>query len=150
PRRRADAAGELETGHAGAAADVALGHPAAFGGIERLEDVLLLDVEAERVVEVAVVGFGDDRQRPVLLALDVLGQPLDGAVADGADAGGVGQHDRAFEEAGLLDPGGAGHLAVAVEREPAGEDRVAAILFAARQYSRDAGPHRPFTDLQLA
>ena len=50
----------------------------------------------------------------------------------------VGNHHRAFEEAGLVHPGGAGHLAVAVEREPAGERRVARAL-AARQNRRDAG-----------
>ena len=72
-------------------------------------------------------------------------------VAHHADAVGVGDHHRPFEEARLLDPGRAGHLAVAVQREPARRTTGSAIeSLAARQDRGDAGAHRALADLQLA
>src|SRR5438445_691513 len=81
--------------------------------LARRERVLLVDVEPVRVVQVAFVGLGDDGQQPRRLLAAGAGVVLDDRVADGADAGGVGQHDRPLQEARLLDPGGAGHLAIA-------------------------------------
>jgi hypothetical protein len=60
----------------------------------------------------------------------------------------VGDHDRTFDEAGLLDPGRAGHLAVAVERVPAAEHR--GIQLAARQDGGHAGAHRTLAHLEPA
>jgi hypothetical protein len=61
----------------------------------------------------------------------------------------VGDQHRAFKKAGLFHPGSAGHFAVAVESEPAGEDRVGGSL-AAGEDGGDAGAHRPCTDAQLS
>ena len=106
-RGRADAALEFVADHARPAADVAFGHaPGPRAGPGR-EDVLLLDVETVDVVEVAVIGLGDDRQRPPhggradRALFDLIG---DDGVAHHADAVRVGDHDRPFEVAGLLDP----------------------------------------------
>jgi hypothetical protein len=118
-----------------------------LGGFERVENVLLLDVEAVRVVEVAVVRFRDDRQQPRLLLLATLRVELDHRVAHQAHAGRIRQHDGTFEEAGFLDPGRAGHFPVAVERRPAREDRIGGRL-AARQDRGDAGPDRAGADFE--
>src|SRR5690606_14411613 len=56
--------------------------------------------------------------------------------------------DRAFEEAAFLDPGGAGHLAIAVQRVPAGKARPEGL--AARQDGGDAGADGALADLDLA
>ena len=54
-----------------------------------------------------------------------------------------------LREAGFFDPGRAGHLAVAVEAEPAGVDRIGALR-SARQDDGHAGADRAFADLQRA
>ena len=69
-------------------------------------------------------------------------------VAHHADAVRVGDHHRPFEEPGFLDPGRAGHLAVAVEREPAGEHRILRVA-PARQDRGDAGAHRALPTFSL-
>ncbi len=53
------------------------------------------------------------------------------------------------EKAGFLDPGGAGHLAIAVEAEPSGINGIG-ILLAAGQDDRDAGADRTLADFELA
>ena len=153
-RSGARAALELVADHARAAADAAFLHRAALGAVERVESVLVLHVEAVHVVEVAVVGLGHDRQAPPIpgsVRRAVGDAPFDHGVAHDADAVGVGQHDRAFEKAALLDPGHAGHLAVAVEAEPTGENRMIQRAFlAARQDRGDARADRTDADFQLA
>ena len=61
-RGGSDSSLEFVADHAGSAADVAFFDRAAVRGIERLEDVLGLDVESVDVVEIAVPGFGDHGQ----------------------------------------------------------------------------------------
>jgi hypothetical protein len=78
-------------------------------------------------------------------ALDL---PGDDRVAHHADAVGVGDHDRTVEKAGVVDPGGAGHFAVAVEGEPGGEDGVVGSL-AAGMDGGDAGAHGPLPTTSL-
>src|SRR5271170_3912953 len=99
--RGADAAFKSVADHTGASADGAFFDPAAVGAVEGGDDVLGLDVEAVDVVQESVVGFGDNRQGPGLLAV-IRDFPLDECVADDADAVGVGDHHRAEEEAGFL------------------------------------------------
>ena len=109
----------------------------------------LLHVKAVDVVEPAVPGFGDHRQRPLVLVHSVIAErPGDDGVAHHADAVGVGDARRALEKAGFLDPGGAGHLAIAVEAEPSGVDGIG-ILLSAGQDDRDAGTDRTLADLEL-
>jgi len=79
----------------------------------------------------------------------VLDLPGDDGVADYANAVGVGDHHGSVEEAGVFHPGCAGHLAIAVEGEPGGEDCVI-TGFAARMDGRDAGTHGTFADNELA
>src|SRR5258708_7258793 len=50
----------------------------------------------------------------------------------------VGDHDGAVEEAGVFEPGCAGHLSVAVKGEPGAEDGVVGVL-STRMNGGDAG-----------
>src|ERR1017187_167359 len=75
PRRGAGAALELVAVHAGPAADGSLLDPAAGRGLDRVDAVLLGDVVAVGIVEVAMPGFRRDRKRPVIAEF--------GMVADG-------------------------------------------------------------------
>ena len=149
PRRGADAALEPVAHHASAAADRAFpGHPAGCT-VERGVHVLRLHVKAVDVVQPAVVGFGDDRQPPRLQDVATRDLPLNDRVAHDADAVRVGDRDRPLEQAALLDPGRAGHLAVAVQREPGGEHGIV-VGPAARMDDRDAGANRTLADDELA
>ena len=77
--------------------------------------------------KIAVPGLGHHRQRPriaFLVRRCVLYAPCNDRIAHHADAVGVGDHHRAVEKARIFEPGGSGHFAVAVQREPAGEDRI--------------------------
>ena len=126
----ADAAFEFVADHAGAAADVAFFDGAGVGDVEGVAGVFGVDVESVDVIEPAVPGFGDDGEGPPVafhVGRAVFYFPGDDGVADDADAVGVGDHDGAVEEAGVVDPGGAGHFTVAVEGEPGGEDGVVAF-----------------------
>src|ERR1700737_3471503 len=62
---------------------------------------------------------------------------------------GIADHDRPVEKSGVVNPGGAGHFAVAVEREPGGEDGVSGG-FAARENGGDSGARRAFADYKFS
>ena len=144
----ADAAFEFVADHSGSAADVAFFDGAGVGGVEGVPGVFGVDVESVDVVEVAVPGFGDDGEGPPVafhVRRAVFYLPGDDGVADDAHAVGVGDHYGAVEEAGVFDPGGSGHFAVAVEGEPGGEDGVVAGL-AARMDGGDSGADGAFAD----
>jgi hypothetical protein len=79
----------------------------------------------------------------------VLHLPGDHGVADHAYAVRIGDHHGSGEEAGIFHPGGAGHLTVAIEGEPGGEDRVVVGL-AAGMNGGDAGAHRSLADYEFA
>ncbi len=115
--------------------------------------MLGLHVKAVDVVEPAVPCFRHDGKRPPVaggIGLAVRHSPLNDSVADDADAMRVGDHHGTFEEAGFLDPSRAGHFAVAVLREPAGENSAGHGIFAARKNCRDARADGTFTDLKLS
>ena len=115
-----------------------------FASAQRLRSVLGSDVETVDVVEVAVPGLGHHRQRPpVARCIRATGTHAlgDHRIAHHADAVRVGQHHRAFQLAGFLEPCRAGHLAVAVEREPRAEHRSVEAVVATRQDRGDAGAH---------
>jgi hypothetical protein len=150
--RGADAAFELIADHAGATADIAFFDRAGVGDVEGVEGVFGLDVKSVDVVEPAVPGFGDHGQRPEVafhVGRAVLDLPGNDGVAHDSDAVRVGDHYGAGEEAGVVDPGGAGHLTVAVEGEPGGEDGVVGS-FAARMNGGDAGAHGSLADYEFA
>ena len=75
--------------------------------------------------------------------------PGDDRVADHADAVRVGDHHGAVEKAGVVDPGGAGHFAVAVEGEPGGENGVV-TGFAAGMDCGDSGADGAFANYEFA
>src|SRR5208283_5488700 len=148
--RGADAALEFVADHASAAADVALFDGAGVGGVEGMESVFGLDVESVDVVEIAVPGFGDNGERPPVafrIGRAVFDLPGDDGIADDPHAVRVGDHDRAIEKAGVFHPGGTGHLAVAVERKPGAENRVAGILATGKNCGH-SGADGPFADLE--
>ena len=65
--------------------------------------------------------------------------PPDRGMVGDAHAMAVGQADRAKEPARVADPVAAGHLAVAVQREIAGQNRAWGSVKATRQDRRDPG-----------
>src|SRR5882762_6974248 len=151
-RGSSDSSFEFVANHAGAAAYAAFFDRAAVRGIESVENVLGFYVESVDVVEIAVPGFGHHGQRPPVafhVGLAALDFPGDYGVTNHADAVRVGDQDGTVEEAGVFEPGCAGHLAVAVEREPGAEDGVVGIL-AAGMNSGDAGADGAFSYLELA
>ena len=60
----------------------------------------------------------------------------------------IGQHDRQIEGSDLFDPGGTGHLAVAVEGVPTGGTRPPQTVAPARQNCGDTGSHRTAAHLE--
>ena len=143
-RGRAGAALEAVTVHSGSAADVPLGYRPPVRILERLKRMLGLHVKALHVVQSAVGGLGHDRipKRARRIALD---HPVDHGVPDSADAERVGDHDRGFEDPDLLDPVGAGHVAVAVAGVEGGKHRFERG-FAPRQNGGDPGSNRSLAD----
>ena len=76
-----------------------------------------VDVESVDVVEIAIPSFGYYGERPPVafhVRFAVLDLPGDYGVADYSNAVRVRDHDGAVEEAGVVDPSGAGHFSVAV------------------------------------
>src|SRR6516165_2748233 len=75
--------------------------------------------------------------------------PGDDAGVRDSDRVRVGDRDRSLAGSRLLDPGDAGHLAVAVLRVEPGGHRVARIRLAAGMDGRDSGPYAVFPDQGL-
>src|ERR1700688_4806760 len=123
-----------------------------MGYVERVEGVFWLYVETVDVVEIAIPGFGYHGERPPIafhVGVALLHFPGDHGVADHAYAVGVGDHDGAVEKAGVFEPCGAGHFSVAVEGEPAPEDRVVGGL-AAGMNGGDSGADGAFANFEFA
>ena len=121
-----------------------------LGGLKRGDHGLFGDVVTVDVVEVAVPGLGGDRQQPHLGELRVIPvHPADDAGVRDPDRVRVGDRDRALEGAGLLDPGDAGHFAVAVLRVEPGSHRVAGVVFASGVDRGDACPYFVALDQRL-
>ena len=120
--------------------------------VEGVEGVFGLHVESVDVVEIAVPGFGDYGQRPPVafhVGLPCLTfQAMTASRTTPTLCVLVIMHG-SVEEAGIVNPGGAGHFAVAVEGEPGGENGVVAGL-AAGMNGGDAGAHRAFADYEFA
>src|SRR5256885_6568175 len=75
--------------------------------------------------------------------------PGNHGVARDSDAVGVGQHDRALQKSALLYPGSAGHFAVAIQREIAGEDGIVHGIAPTGKKCRHASSDRTFADFEL-
>ena len=140
---------KLMADHPGTAAHIALGDRPGLGAVQRLEGMLTGDVHSLDVVEAAIPGLRDHRQRPQELVILATYRPVDHRIAHNSNAERVGDHDRTPEKAGFLYPGRSGHLPVAIERPPRGHHRIARPT-AARQDGRDPSSHRSLTDHQLA
>ena len=97
-------------------------------------------MKAVDVAEPTIVGLRDHRQPP-RLQRGAPNAPLQNGVAHHAHAVRVGNADRPLEKSALLQPGGSGHLAVAVEREPGTEYGIVAPFPAGVHYGH-AGTYR--------
>jgi hypothetical protein len=109
-------------------------------------------VKSVDVIEVAIPGFGNHGQRPPVafrIGLAALNFPGYYGIADHTYAVRVCDHDGAVEKAGILEPSGSGHLAVAVEREPAAKDGIVPIL-PARKNGGDTSADGAFADYEFA
>ncbi len=117
PARAADAAFEPVADHAGAGPDAALGKIGA-GRSEGALDLPPTDNPVGDLVEFAVVALAHNRvdaAQPLAVFFTDLGRMLDERVGYQPDAEGVGQCDRGFELAELLNLDKAGRFAVAVD-----------------------------------
>ena len=151
-RGGAGSAFPFEADHSGAAADISFGDRAAVSVGHSGLGVFGLYVEAIDVVQIAIPGFGDDRERPPIFERQrgaVLQLPGDNRVAHDPHAVGVGDHHRTVKKAGFIDPGGASHFAIAVFGEPAGKNRIDGRL-ASRKNGGDAGAHGAFAHFQFS
>ena len=93
-------------------------------GTESLESVPGFYVKAVDIVQPAIISLRHNRQRPWLKEKVFLCLPLNDRVPNDAHAVSVGDRDGTFEKPGFFHPRRTGHLAVAVERKPAGEDGI--------------------------
>src|ERR1700679_3930764 len=109
--RGADAAFETEATHSGAAADIALGDGTCLRGLYSSDGGLGLNMKALDVVQFSVPGFGDNRIGRVAGASLA---PLLNAGVYLPDCIGIGDADRSFDDAEILQVGLSGHLAIAV------------------------------------
>ncbi len=137
-RRGADAAFEPVADHSGSTADCAFGDSPGAGSIKRGGNVFRLHVESVDVIQKSVEGFRNYWQIPQIESRAALQVPLDIRVSHDAYAVRVGDHHGAVEESGFFDPGGSGHLAVAILRIPSGECGIGERL-SAGENDRDAG-----------
>src|SRR6266849_4580015 len=104
-----------------------------------MEHVFRLNVKSVDIVQPAIESLRDNWQREKTGAVGIgfgcqagLHLPSDDSIAHHADTMSIGDHDRPVDKSRLLDPGGPGHLAVTVLREPAREDCIV-VAFTARQ-----------------
>ena len=97
------------------------------------------------VVQRAVIGLAHHRHRPTMTAREkgvvMLDHPLRDAVVHRPDAMGVGDGQGPDEIARVLYPMGARHLAIAVQGELPGPDRLRRACVLSGPDHRDPGPH---------
>src|SRR5688572_1640019 len=105
-------------------------------------------MKAIYVAEATVVRLGDDWQAPGLQARagDL---PLKNSVAHETNAVRIGDRHGTLENPRLLQPSGAGHFSVSIQRGPRAEDRVRAVL-TARMDDGYAGTDRTASYNELA
>ncbi len=118
-------------------------------GVDRLEDVLPLDVKAVDVVQPAIIGLTGDRQSPVgafSVGIEAAVQPLDCGIAGDTTGVSVGDGDRTVAVPDFVNPPASRELAIAVEAELAGPDRETGPGLASRDDGRDSRAHRPGAD----
>ena len=107
-------------------------------------------MEAVDVIQPSIPGLRHDRQRPPValhIGMPMFHFPCNHGIANDAHAMRVGDHYRSIEKAGVFHPRCAGHLAVAVFREPRCEDS-ASRPFSPGQHCRNSGTHRPLAHFQ--
>ena len=116
----ADAAFPAVTDRPGAGADRALLDGTAASALERLPDVLGMDMPALDIIQIAVVGLADDDVNTAAVSGDAnLGVLADGSldqrIQHQADVEGIGQGQRGFQDAQLAHLLETADFAVAVD-----------------------------------
>src|ERR1700751_3124838 len=150
-RRGACSALEFEADHSRTAAHVALCNGSRMCVLHSGVCVFRLYVETIDVVQVTIPSLRHNRKRPPVFEWNrgsVFQLPVDHRVPYHSYAVRVGDHHRAVEKAGLVDPNGASHLAIAILSEPPCEYRIHPG-FSARKNCRDTSANRADTDLKL-
>src|SRR5215831_19055391 len=123
-----------------------------MGCIERVPSILWFHVEPVDVVEVTIPGLGHHGQRPPVafhIGGSVLDLPGDHGIPNNPYTVSIGDEHGPVEEAGVIHPCGASHLAVSIECEPGGKNCVIGIL-ATWMNGRDSGAYGALADHQLA
>ena len=109
-------------------------------------------MEAVDVVEEPVIGLGRHRQREIVVVAfgEKIYGPLDRYISGNAAGMGVGDGDRQRHLAGFLDVMGAAQLAIAIEAEKAGEQRLIDLGKRSRHDCGHAGANRTRALLERA
>ena len=126
-RRRPVSAFELVTDHSCPAADAPLLQRGAVRTIESVPDIFRFNMKTIDVVEPAVPRLCDNRQTPPIASLigcAVLHAPGNHRVPRDSDAVRICDNDRSFEKSAFINPRRASHLAVSVQAEEPGVDRI--------------------------
>src|SRR5579862_2765122 len=126
-RRGACSALEFEADHSGAATHVALCNRSRMCVLHSGVCVFRLYVETIDVVEIAIPSLRHNWKRPPVFEWNrgsVFQLPVDHRVPYHSYAVSVGDHYRSVEKAGLFDPRGASHFAIAIFSEPSCEYRI--------------------------
>src|SRR6266576_1162670 len=95
--------------------------------VECTKHVFGFHVKTIDIIEPAIPSFGDDGQTPPVsggVGCAVFDSPGDDSVTRDTDAMRVRNHDWSFQKPTFVYPGCAGHLAVAIQAEIAGVNRV--------------------------
>src|SRR6266568_6169364 len=146
-RGRSSSAFETVANHARAATRVSLGNGTALRGVERGKYVFGFYMKAIEVIQPAVPCLRHNRQGPRLRQSSVTQTPHNHGIAHRADAVSIGDGHGALEKSRLFDPACSGHLAVAVETEPARVNRIGALRVA-WQNDGDSCADRSFANFQ--
>ncbi len=152
-RGRADTALEPIADHAGAPADRAFFNEPAMRGFNGVKGMLGFHVKAVDVVQPAVPRFRDHRQGPpIVLGINVLvvHEPLNHGIVHDPHAVRVRNHHGPHQKTGFFHPGRAGHFAIAILREPTGEDSALHSISSLRQDSGDTSAYRSLTHHEFA
>ena len=151
-RGRPNTSLETMANHAGATSYIPLFHPSCMSLIQSCKDMLSTNMVTVNVIEATIPGFGHHRKRSpsltgILRMIAPLASPLNGGLIDRSHAVRVGQQHGLLQKSRLVDPGGPGHFAIAIELftgSPHG-----AVGSSARKNRRHPCPHSNGTMVTL-
>ena len=140
------------TNHAGSATNTTLHNRPATCTIKRRQHMLLADMEAIHIIEMRITGLCNYRQCPSIFtegSTILVKHPARTRFMRRANTMSVGNANRAGEIARFVDPMGAGHFTITVQRKHRRPYWWQLVRMAARQDRSHAGPYRSFTNYQI-